>query len=143
LRGRAAAAVAAAASMEMGPVDLPGPTGESNTLTLVPRGRVLCLGPDPETLLAQAVQALAAGHAVLAVAPGAPATLQALTGKGLPIAALDGVTDVIEARSLPVDAVALSSGTESARGLRRMLAGREGPIVPLVTEVLNPAAYVL
>ena len=100
LRGKGAAAIAAAAATDFGPVDLPGPTGEANTLTLVPRGRVLCLGPDADTLLAQAVQALAAGNAVLAVAPGAPAALQPLTGKGLPIAAIDGRPDPVESRSL-------------------------------------------
>ncbi|MGB3899460.1 MAG: bifunctional proline dehydrogenase/L-glutamate gamma-semialdehyde dehydrogenase PutA, partial [Mesorhizobium sp.] len=63
LRGKGAAAMAAAASLEFGQVDLPGPTGEANTLSLVPRGRVLCLGPDGDTLLAQAIQALAAGNA--------------------------------------------------------------------------------
>ena len=71
LRGKGAAAIAAAAATDFGPVDLPGPTGEANTLYLVPRGRALCLGPDADTLLSQAVQALAAGNAVLAVAPGA------------------------------------------------------------------------
>ena len=100
LRGKGAAAIAAAAATDFGPVDLPGPTGEANTLTLVPRGRVLCLGPDADTLLSQAVQALAAGNAVLAVAPGAPAALQPLTGKGLPIAAIDGRPDPVESRSL-------------------------------------------
>ena len=85
-------------SVDFGPVDLPGPTGEANTLTLAPRGRVLCLGPDAETLLAQAIQALAAGNAVLAVAPGAPGALQPLTGKGLPIAAIDGTLDAADLR---------------------------------------------
>ncbi len=56
-------------------IDLPGPTGESNRLSLHPRGRVLCLGAGLEVVLAQAVQALAAGNAVLAVAAGAPAAL--------------------------------------------------------------------
>ncbi|TIO99336.1 MAG: hypothetical protein E5X72_33325, partial [Mesorhizobium sp.] len=84
---------AAAASLDFGQVDLPGPTGEANTLSLAPRGRVLCLGPDAETLLAQTIQALAAGNAVLAVAPGAPAALSALTSKGLPLAAIDGRPD--------------------------------------------------
>ena len=96
LRGKGADAISAAAATDFGPVDLPGPTGEANTLTLHPRGRVLCLGPDGETLLAQAVQALAAGNAVLAVAPGAPAALQPLLGKGLPIAAIDGRPDPVE-----------------------------------------------
>ena len=100
LRGKASAAIAAAAGIDFGPVDLPGPTGEANTLTLYPRGCVLCLGPDGDTLLAQAVQALAAGNSVLAVAPGAPAALQSLLGKGLPIAAIDGSADPVESRSL-------------------------------------------
>ena len=53
LRGKAAQAIAAAAATDFGPVDLPGPTGEANTLTLLPRGRALALGPDADTLLAQ------------------------------------------------------------------------------------------
>ncbi|MBU0582441.1 MAG: bifunctional proline dehydrogenase/L-glutamate gamma-semialdehyde dehydrogenase PutA [Alphaproteobacteria bacterium] len=141
LRGKGAAAIAAAAGIDFGPVDLPGPTGEANTLTLFARGCVLCLGPDGETLLAQAVQALAAGNCVLAVAPGAPAALQPLLGKGMPIAALDGTADPVESRSLAIDAVAYSGPPVVARKLRAMLAERSGPIVPLVTEVLNPAAY--
>jgi len=141
LRGKGAAAIAAAAATDFGPVDLPGPTGEANTLTLVPRGRVLCLGPDADTLLSQAVQALAAGNAVLAVAPGAPAALAPLTGKGLPIAAIDGRPDPVESRSLGIDVVAFSGAPEAVRIVRNVLAERKGPIVPLVTEILYPAAY--
>ncbi|TPK98183.1 bifunctional proline dehydrogenase/L-glutamate gamma-semialdehyde dehydrogenase PutA [Mesorhizobium sp. B2-4-12] len=141
LRGKGAAAIAAAAGIDFGQVDLPGPTGEANTLSLSPRGRVLCLGPDADTLLAQTIQALAAGNAVLAVAPGAPAALSALIGKGLPLAAIDGRPDPVEARSLRVDVVAFSGTPEAARIVRKVIAERSGPIVPLVSEVLNPAAY--
>lgn len=141
LRGKGAAAIGAAAAIDFGQVDLPGPTGEANTLSLSPRGRVLCLGPDADTLLAQTIQALAAGNAVLAVAPGAPAALSALTGKGLPLAAIDGRPDPVEARSLRVDVVAFSGKPEAARIVRKVIANRSGPIVPLVSEVLNPAAY--
>ena len=141
LRGKGAAAIAAAAAIDFGPVDLPGPTGEANTLTLHPRGRVLCLGPDADTLLAQAVQALAAGNAVLAVAPGAPAALQSLLGKGLPLAAIDGRADPVESRSLRVDVVAFSGTPDVARTCARCSPSASGPIVPLVSEVLNPAAY--
>lgn len=141
LRGKGAAAIGAAAAIDFGQVDLPGPTGEANTLSLSPRGRVLCLGPDADTLLAQTIQALAAGNAVLAVAPGAPAALSALTGKGLPLAAIDGRPDPVEARSLRVDVVAFSGTPEAARIVRKVIAERNGPIVPLVSEVLNPAAY--
>jgi RHH-type proline utilization regulon transcriptional repressor/proline dehydrogenase/delta 1-pyrroline-5-carboxylate dehydrogenase len=141
LRGKGSAAIAAAAGIDFGQVDLPGPTGEANTLSLSPRGRVLCLGPDPDTLLAQTIQALAAGNAVLAVAPGAPAALSALTGKGLPLSAIDGRPDPVETRSLRVDVVAFSGTPEAARIVRKVIADRSGPIVPLVSEVLNPAAY--
>ncbi len=141
LRGKAADAISAAAATDFGPVDLPGPTGEANTLTLGPRGRALCLGPDGETLLAQAVQALAAGNAVLAVAPGAGVALQPLLNKGLPLAAIDGRPDPIESRSLGVDVVAFSGTPEAQRVVRRVLAERTGPIIPLISEVLNPAAY--
>ncbi len=141
LRGKGADAIAAAAAIDFGPVDLPGPTGEANTLTLHPRGRVLCLGPDAETLLAQAIQALAAGNAVLAVAPGAAAALQPLTGKGLPLVVIDGRADPVESRALAIDAVAFSGTAEAMRTVRRVIAARSGPIVPLISEVLNPAAY--
>ncbi|MBL8584200.1 MAG: L-glutamate gamma-semialdehyde dehydrogenase, partial [Rhizobiaceae bacterium] len=143
LRGKAAEAVAASAALDYGPVDLPGPTGEANTLTLWPRGRVLCLGPDGDALLAQAVQALAAGNAVLAVAPGAPATLQALTGKDLPIAAIDGRADPVESRALAIDAVAFAGTPGEMRVVREVMAAADGRIVPLIAEMINPAAYAL
>ncbi|TWH01206.1 L-proline dehydrogenase /delta-1-pyrroline-5-carboxylate dehydrogenase [Mesorhizobium sp. J18] len=141
LRGRDAEAIAAAAALDYGPVDLPGPTGEANTLTLVPRGRVLCLGPEAETLLAQVIQALAAGNSVLAVASGAQKTLQPLLGKKLPLAAVDGSIAAQDLRHLPVDLVAASGDIDALKAVRQALAEREGPIIPLVSEVIHPAAY--
>jgi RHH-type proline utilization regulon transcriptional repressor/proline dehydrogenase/delta 1-pyrroline-5-carboxylate dehydrogenase len=142
LRGKAADAIAAAASLDFGPVDLPGPTGEANSLLLVPRGNVLCLGADHETLLAQAVQALAAGNAVLAVAPGARAALQPLLGKGLPLTAEDGGAADALLRDLPVSVVALASDPDRQRAVRQVLASRAGPIARLVTARIDPVAYV-
>ena len=141
LRGKASEAVAAAAGLDTGPYDLPGPTGEGNSLTLAPRGKVLCLGPDADLLLAQAVQALALGNAVLAIAPGAPAALQSLLGKGLPVAALDGTVAPDELAHLALDAVASAAEPTRQRALRQALAARAGPIVPLITETVAPAAY--
>ena len=89
-QGLAAAALAAAGALPAWPRDLPGPTGESNRLSLHPRGRVLCLGAGPELALAQAVQALGLGNAALVVAEGARAALAPLARAGLPVAALDG-----------------------------------------------------
>jgi RHH-type proline utilization regulon transcriptional repressor/proline dehydrogenase/delta 1-pyrroline-5-carboxylate dehydrogenase len=141
LRGKGSTPIAASASLDFGPVDLPGPTGEANTLALVPRGRVLCLGTDVEALLAQAIQALAAGNAVLAVAPGAAAALQQLTGKGMPVAAIDGTVTLSDLKDLGVDVVAFSGDVDSARAIRQALSERAGPIVPFVTEAIYPAAY--
>jgi RHH-type proline utilization regulon transcriptional repressor/proline dehydrogenase/delta 1-pyrroline-5-carboxylate dehydrogenase len=142
VRGKVAAAMAASAMVEYGPVDLPGPTGEANTLVTAPRGRVLCLGPDTETLLAQVVQALAAGNAVLAVAPEAVKVLAPLAGKGLPLTAVNGTVDAENLRELAVDLVAFSGDRETLRRLRQSLASRPGPIVGIVSEKINPMAYV-
>jgi RHH-type proline utilization regulon transcriptional repressor/proline dehydrogenase/delta 1-pyrroline-5-carboxylate dehydrogenase len=141
LRGKAADAIAASASIEFGPVDLPGPTGEANTLWHAPRGRVLCLGPDQQAVLAQAIQALAAGNAVLAVAPGAKAVLSPLVGQGLPIDAIDGWINPADLVHLDIEAVAISADDDTLRAVRGALAQRSGPIVPLVLEVISPGAY--
>ncbi len=94
-----------------------------------------------ETLLAQAIQALAAGNAVLAVAAGAPVALQPLTGKGLPIAAIDGTPGTADLVALDIDVIAFAGEADHARDIRQALAEKNGPIVPLVTEILYPAAY--
>ncbi|MCC5975492.1 MAG: bifunctional proline dehydrogenase/L-glutamate gamma-semialdehyde dehydrogenase PutA, partial [Rubellimicrobium sp.] len=62
------------------PRDLPGPTGESNRLTLVPRGPVLCLGPGKAAAAeqARAVEALG-GIAVETRGPIAPGHLTGLS----------------------------------------------------------------
>ncbi|MEO3385645.1 bifunctional proline dehydrogenase/L-glutamate gamma-semialdehyde dehydrogenase PutA [Mesorhizobium sp. CAU 1741] len=142
LRGKGADAIGAAAAVDFGPVDLPGPTGESNTLVLAPRGRTLCLGPSPDTVFAQAIQALAAGNAVLAVAPGARRALAPLIGTGLPVEVLEGVVDPSDLESLGVEVVACSADAATLRAIRTALASREGPIVRLVAAVINPTAYV-
>ena len=44
-------------------------------------------------------------------------------------------------RALDIDVVAFSGNADDARRIRQALAERTGPIVPLVTEALYPAAY--
>ncbi|TWH33686.1 MULTISPECIES: bifunctional proline dehydrogenase/L-glutamate gamma-semialdehyde dehydrogenase PutA [unclassified Aminobacter] len=141
LRGKGAEAVAAAAALDTGPIDLPGPTGEGNMLRLYPRGRVLCLGVEQDVLLAQVIQALAVGNAVLAVAPEARKALDTLTGKGLPLEVLDGVVGGEALKGLDIQLVAQVSDTATLKATRQALALREGPIVRLLTEVIDPAAY--
>lgn len=92
-------------------VDLPGPTGESNRLTTVARGAVVCLGPTEAAAAAQA------------------AAIRALGGLA------------VEAPSLAADALARLAGISGAvwwgaaevgRVYARALAGRAGAILPLI-----------
>jgi RHH-type proline utilization regulon transcriptional repressor/proline dehydrogenase/delta 1-pyrroline-5-carboxylate dehydrogenase len=140
--GLAAEALADAASLPAAPVDLPGPTGESNRLSLHPRGRVLCLGAGDAVLLAQVLQALAGGNAVLAVAADARATLAALAR--MPVVALDGQVAPGSLTALPGLALVAACGpSDWLRALRIALAARAGAIVPLETEPVAAVRYVL
>lgn len=138
LRGKAADAMAAAATLDMGPIDLPGVTGESNRLSLVPKGRVLCLGPRGCEALDQAVQALRAGNAALVIAPGAAKLIAPLREAKLPIAALDGQLEPSALQALDIEAVAYVGGDAA---LRKALAQRAGAILPLITAQYDPVAY--
>jgi len=93
--------------------DLPGPTGESNRLSQVPRGVVLCLGADVTTL---AQSASASGCPVV--------VLQGELGNDIDfLETIDGISAVC--CRVPVDQL---------REIRVKLAARTGKIVPLVTE---------
>ncbi|WP_340108642.1 bifunctional proline dehydrogenase/L-glutamate gamma-semialdehyde dehydrogenase PutA [Pikeienuella sp. HZG-20] len=139
LRGRAAAAMAAAAALDCGPLDLPGPTGESNRLQLAPLGRVVCVGGGP-ALLGHVVQALRVGNAVLAIGPDAARVVGPLLDPRLPLAALDGRPGDAFFAGAPFDAVALSD-PEMVAFCRRALASRPGPIVRLITEEVAPERF--
>ena len=90
---------------------LPGPAGESNVLSLHPRGRALCLGEGAG--LALAIEAAReAGNDVLLPAPGEDPVVLA----GRPELAL----------------VLAPAGHPSLRALRQALAARPGPLVPLL-----------
>ena len=143
LREGSKASVSATVAIDAGPLDLPGPTGESNQLELRPKGTILCLGPCAEAILAQAVQALATGNRVVAVSETGLQELKRLSGSGLPIRVLEGsVESHASLGSLPIDAIAAASMADDARlELRKALAARDGPIVPLITELNDPIAF--
>ncbi len=128
---------------EADPVDLPGPTGESNRLSYAPRGVVLCLGPGVDMAAAQIAAARTAGNAAVAVAEGAEEALAArlgesgttiLNGQVAPeaLAALEGVA-----------AIACSADHDVLGAMRRALARRPGPILPLITELAAVERYVV
>ena len=135
-------AVNAAAAFDNGPFDLPGPTGESNRLSMPPKGAVLCLGPETDTALAQAAQALAAGCPAIVVAPGATEAVKPLQKAGAPVKAFDGTVAAEDLKTIDgLITVAAAGATDWTRSLRVALAARDGRIVQLETDVIAPARY--
>ena len=106
------------------PATLPGPTGETNTLSLLPRGRVACIADRDEALLAQLRLVAATGNVAI-VAKGAERE-RAATRAG---ARCDFVDEPLAASP---DAVLFAGSDDEAREIRRSLAVRAGAIVPLV-----------
>jgi RHH-type proline utilization regulon transcriptional repressor/proline dehydrogenase/delta 1-pyrroline-5-carboxylate dehydrogenase len=103
---------------------LPGPTGESNTLSVFPIGRVLCLGPTPELAMAQAEAAQGVGCQTLIVCPGA-------SGE----ASLDGFLPRAMLTELErFAAVICNSHATDLSAIRQALAARSGALLPLVAE---------
>lgn len=103
-------------------LDMPGATGESNRLTLWPRGLVLCLGPTPQEAIAQAGAARQMGCPSLIVVPGA-----------IGADSIDGFLDRGDLSLLEgIEVVALNSDDKDLRAARKALAARQGKIVPVV-----------
>ncbi len=108
-------------TVRLGVREMPGPTGESNRLSIYGRGTVLCLGPGRVAALAQRDIAHANGCRALAVSPD----LQA--GEG--IAAKFPVEEMENIKG--IDVVALWSSSETQRRARQALSRRDGPIIAL------------
>ncbi|MEE2691704.1 MAG: bifunctional proline dehydrogenase/L-glutamate gamma-semialdehyde dehydrogenase PutA [Pseudomonadota bacterium] len=124
---------------------LPGPTGESNTLRLKGRGVVVCMG-GPEAIATQTAKALAAGNAVIASRQWAAPLAAALKAAGMEnlVLAMLEAFGAAPARLLEdprIRAAALDSGRAARLALRSMLAGRKGPICPLLTSLDAPWRY--
>ena len=123
---------------------MPGPTGESNVLSYVPRGVVLCMGPTPELAMAQALAALNEGNRVVMVVPGGEESAMEAKDAGLPIIGINGMIDPSAlARLSGFAAVACNGDKGLARSCRRALAKREGPLIPMITEYDCAARFVL
>jgi RHH-type proline utilization regulon transcriptional repressor/proline dehydrogenase/delta 1-pyrroline-5-carboxylate dehydrogenase len=139
------------------PVRLPGPTGESNELSLHGRGIFACISPWNFPLAiftGQVAAALAAGNAVLAkpaeqtplVAAQAvrlmlqagipPEVLHFLPGDG-------GVVGAAAVADPRVGGVAFTGSTETAHIIHRALAGRGGPIATLIAETGGQNAMIV
>ena len=130
------------------PLELGGPTGERNTLSLHGRGVFVCISPWNFPLAiftGQVTAALAAGNSVIAKpAPATPLVAHLMTRvlheSGIPPAVLqltpaDGPPFGAVAFGHPALAgVAFTGSTATATAINRALAARQGPIVPLIAE---------
>jgi RHH-type proline utilization regulon transcriptional repressor/proline dehydrogenase/delta 1-pyrroline-5-carboxylate dehydrogenase len=110
-------------------IELPGPTGERNTLSWHARGRALCLACDGAALLAQLAALLATGNtAVVADAEVHEALLAAL-----PPAVRAHVATVADWRRAEVALVLHDAAAPTLAEVRREFAAHEGARVRVVT----------
>ncbi|MEJ0025385.1 MAG: bifunctional proline dehydrogenase/L-glutamate gamma-semialdehyde dehydrogenase PutA [Rhizomicrobium sp.] len=149
-------ATRAAATFEE-PLRLPGPTGESNELTLHGRGVFACISPwnFPLSIFAgQVAGALAAGNGVLAKPAEqtpliAAAAVRLLHEAGVPANVLhllpgDGprIGKVLFADPR-LAGVAFTGSTDAANAINRALAARSGPIATLIAETGGQNAMIV
>jgi RHH-type proline utilization regulon transcriptional repressor/proline dehydrogenase/delta 1-pyrroline-5-carboxylate dehydrogenase len=126
---------------------LPGPTGESNALRLRGRGVIVAISPWNFPLaifLGQVSAALMAGNAVIAKPAEqtpliAAEAVKILHEAGVPASALhlvpgDGDIGGALVAHPDIAGVVFTGSTEVARKINRVLAAKEGPIVPLIAE---------
>jgi len=139
------------------PMEMPGPTGERNTLSLHGRGVFVCISPWNFPLAiftGQITAALAAGNAVVAKpAPATPLIAHAMTRllheAGVPAAVLqltpaDGPPfGEVALTHAALAGVAFTGSTATAATINRTLANRAGPIVPLIAETGGVNAMVV
>ncbi|MEO1014827.1 MAG: bifunctional proline dehydrogenase/L-glutamate gamma-semialdehyde dehydrogenase PutA [Pseudomonadota bacterium] len=135
---RVLSAAAKIARETASPIELPGPTGEANTLSLRPRGLVLCLGGAPGVIENQLAKALGVGDAVAADERVTTSIAEALASAAgvkdialaLPLQS-GAPRDILTAPTLA--AVAFDGPENEARALLRILAARDGPLIPLLS----------
>ena len=117
-------------------VELPGPTGEANTLKLRGRGAMLCLGGgDEEALHRQIALALAAGNCALIPAEAAR-TGEEIRKAGAPAGAVSEITQTASFALLTdsrLSGVIYDGGAAGRRALETALCGRKGAIIPLLS----------
>ncbi len=129
------------------PLVLPGPTGEHDALAWRGRGVFACIAPwnfPLSIFLGQVAAALVAGNSVVAKPAEqtpliAAAAVRLLHDCGVPATALhlltgDGTAGAALVAAPQIAGVAFTGSTEVGRAINRSLAGKDGPIVPLIAE---------
>jgi RHH-type proline utilization regulon transcriptional repressor/proline dehydrogenase/delta 1-pyrroline-5-carboxylate dehydrogenase len=105
-------------------IDLPGPTGERNTLSFAARGNVVCIAATAEVLLNQIAAVLATGNQAVVVSGALP--------EDLPAAVKDQVKLASSLDSITCDFQVALVESALAPGVRERLAAREGALVALI-----------
>ena len=128
-------------------IDLPGPTGESNRLSMEPAGTILCLHSGDDAIwLAHAIQCIALGNAVIMAGPGATYYCATLSdwlrdhnsGSLHPVDHQPDTTVIDELISnADIAAVATNASLQPLKSIRQKLAEREGPVVSLATTLFD------
>jgi RHH-type proline utilization regulon transcriptional repressor/proline dehydrogenase/delta 1-pyrroline-5-carboxylate dehydrogenase len=148
---------AAEARAQFGPARvLPGPTGESNRLSLHGRGVFVTISPWNFPLAiftGMASAALAAGNTMLAKPAEQTPLIAALAVRlchaaGIPADVLqlvpgDGTVGAMLTARPEIAGVAFTGSTETARTINRALAQRDGPIATLIAETGGQNAMIV
>jgi RHH-type proline utilization regulon transcriptional repressor/proline dehydrogenase/delta 1-pyrroline-5-carboxylate dehydrogenase len=148
---------AARAREDLTPIQLKGPTGEFNQLSLHARGVIVCISPWNFPLaifMGQIVAALVTGNTVIAKPAEQTPLIAAFAVRlmhqaGIPgnvVQLLPGHGEVVGARlvsDLRVAGVMFTGSTETAKLIQQTLAHRDGPIVPLIAETGGQNAMIV
>ena len=121
-------------------VELPGPTGERNTLRFAPRGDFLCLAGEADELLEQVAAALASGNRPVFAAT----ELHERVARSLPEALALRSIGWRSGKDFHGLAGVLFAGAaaELAR-MRRLVAAADGPLLPVVAPGAESGRYPL
>jgi RHH-type proline utilization regulon transcriptional repressor/proline dehydrogenase/delta 1-pyrroline-5-carboxylate dehydrogenase len=139
------------------PLPMPGPTGESNVLTMHGRGVIACVSPWNFPLaifLGQVTAALVAGNVVMAKPAGQTPLIAAkavalLHEAGVPQEVLQLVlaSGRLVGEKLIADerikGVIFTGSTDTAQNINQTLAARKGAIVPLIAETGGQNAMIV
>ena len=139
-----------------GPIALPGPTGEANTLSMHGRGVFATISPWNFPLaifIGMASAGLAAGNTVIAKPAEQTPLIAAFAVRlcheaGIPPEALQLLPGAGEVGQMIVAdprlaGVAFTGSTQTAQAINRALAGRDGPIATLIAETGGQNAMIV
>lgn len=145
------------ARVSLAPKELPGPTGESNRLSMHGLGVMLCISPwnFPVTLFTgQIIAALIAGNTVIAKPAhqtplSAMRVVELMHEAGVPpeaLTLLPGNSTVMGKPLLEderISGILFTGSTVAAKRINLILAQRPGPIVPLIAETGGQNAMIV